>query len=155
MSKTLGWAHYVKIEADIRQRRPLKMFWLWRQNVQMRSDYLVRALTRVNVWSRSTLGSLGDYSGMFLEEFIEKVGQKGIHPAGGSGRLPAEGALLTSPQGNLINFGLLVGKCPAQGLLLADSMCLRIGVVFPCGGFGNLLPIPTQSLDRTPGKWAY
>jgi len=66
-------------------------------------------------------------------EFTEKVGQKGIHPAGGSGRLPAEGALLTSPPGNLLNFGLLVGKCPAQGLLLADSVCLRIRVVFPCG----------------------
>lgn len=61
--------------------------------------------------SRAALNGFADCFGMFPEEFIEQVGQKGIHPAGGSGRLPAEGALLTSPQGSL------VGK--RQGLLLA------------------------------------
>lgn len=53
-----------------------------------------------------------DCFGMFPKEFIEKVGQKGIYPAGGRRRLlPAEGTLCTSPHGNLINFGLLVAKC--------------------------------------------
>lgn len=77
---------------------------------------------------------------MFPEEFIEKVGQKGIHPAGGTGRLPAEGALLTSPQDNLLNFGLLVGKYRRMAASRPRVSETRSGVSLL--SFGGPLPTP-------------